>query len=104
LATQESTATTKKREASRMHHIKPIITMGNGKKRAGKGFSPGEIKQAGLNRAEARKLCVPVDFKRKTSHEENINTLKSHKEKAPVAAKPKAPAEKTVESKKKSKS
>jgi len=87
-----------------MHHIKPLITMANGKKRLGKGFSPDEIKQAGINRAEARKLGIPVDLKRKTAHEENVNNLKAHKEKNPIAAKPKPPAEKPVESKKKSKS
>jgi large subunit ribosomal protein L13e len=87
-----------------MHHIKPFIMMANGKKRLGKGFSPDEIKQAGINRAEARKLGIPVDFKRKTAHEENVNNLKAHKEKNPIIAKPKPPAEEPAENKKKSKS
>jgi large subunit ribosomal protein L13e len=65
-----------------MHHIKPIITAQNSKRRQGKGFSPDELKEAGLNAAEARTLKIPVDRKRKSSHEENIETLKSHFEKA----------------------
>jgi large subunit ribosomal protein L13e len=87
-----------------MHHIKPIITMQNGKQRTGKGFSPDEIKKAGLNRADAKTLGIPVDTKRKTAHEENINTIKSHWEKHQAEAKPKPVPEKPVESKKKSKS
>ena len=78
-----------------MHHIKPVITAQRGKKREGKGFSPDEIKGAGLNAGDARKLMIPVDRKRKTSHEENIKALKAHCEKAPVAKpKPKTAAPK----------
>jgi len=77
-----------------MHHIKPMITAQSGKRRQGKGFSPDEIKEAGLNAGDARRLCIPVDRKRKTSHEDNIEALKACTEKAPakkkpVAAKPK---------------
>jgi ribosomal protein L13E len=92
------------REESRIHHIKPVVTMQKGKKRAGKGFSPDEIKQAGLNLADARKLKIPIDFKRKTAHEENINCIKTHKEKVLVEAKPEPKPEKPAESKKKPKS
>jgi len=73
-----------------MHHIKPIIDLGNGKQRPGKGFSPDEIKEAGLNSGDARRLCLPVDRKRKTCHDENINNIKSHLADAPAKAKPKA--------------
>jgi ribosomal protein L13E len=72
-----------------MHHIKPAITAQSGKKRLGKGFSPDELKEAGLNAGDARNLKIPVDRKRRSSHEENIEALKSHYEKA-QAAKPKA--------------
>jgi len=68
-----------------MHHIKPIITAQSGKERQGKGFSPDEIKQAGLTATDAKKLGIPVDWKRKPSHEENIACLKAHKDKAPIA-------------------
>jgi ribosomal protein L13E len=74
-----------------MHHIKPIITKQNGKQRPGKGFSPDEIKEAGLNSGQARTLRIPIDRKRKTSHEENIANLKEHIAKSPVQAKPKQP-------------
>ena len=83
-----------------MHHIKPIITKQNGKRRPGKGFSPDEIKEAGLDAGSARKLGVPVDRKRRTSHEENIETLKAHMEKAPAKTTPKVAV---AESKKKPK-
>jgi ribosomal protein L13E len=82
-----------------MHHIKPIITLGNGKQREGKGFSPDEIKEAGLNAGDARRLCLPVDRKRKTCHDENIANIKSHLSDVPAKAAPKATA---AESNKKS--
>jgi len=80
--------------------------MQNGKQRMGKGFSPDEIKQAGINATDARKLGIPIDRKRKTAHQENINTLKAHAEKAKAEAKPKPEPkpEKPAESKKKPKS
>jgi len=74
-----------------MHHIKAAITAQSGKERPGKGFSPDELKEAGLTNGDARSLKIPVDRKRKTSHEENIASLKSHCEKA-LAAKPKKSA------------
>jgi ribosomal protein L13E len=72
-----------------MHHIKAVITAQSGKSRSGKGFSPDELKEAGLNAGDARALKIPVDRKRRTSHEENITALKGYFEKA-QAAKPKA--------------
>jgi large subunit ribosomal protein L13e len=78
-----------------MHHIIPIITAQSGKEREGKGFSPDELKEAGLNAADARKLGIRVDRKRKSKHEENINTLKAHAAKAKTQAKPKPAAEST---------
>ena len=74
-----------------MHHIKPTITAQNGKERTGKGFSPDELKEAGLTAADAKNLKIPIDRKRRSSHEENIETLKSHYEKA-EKTKPKAAA------------
>ena len=86
-----------------MHHIKPLIIKPDKTKRQGKGFSPDEIKQAGMNAAEAKKLGIPVDWKRKTCHEENVEALKSHKPKLQAASKHKSAA-KPKASKKKSKS
>ena len=79
-----------------MHHVKAVITAQSGKQRPGKGFSPDELNEAGVSVTEARKMKIPVDWKRRSSHEENIASLKSHAEKAKVA-KPKtkkAPKEK----------
>jgi large subunit ribosomal protein L13e len=68
-----------------MHHIKPIITAQTGKRRLGKGFSPDEVREAGLDAGSARKLGIPIDWKRKSSHEENIESLKAHADKLPAA-------------------
>ncbi|MCW4009933.1 MAG: ribosomal protein L13e [Candidatus Bathyarchaeota archaeon] len=69
-----------------MHHIKPIITAQTGKKRPGRGFSPDEIKEAGLDAGSARKLSIPIDRKRKSSHEANVECLKAHMKNAPAKA------------------
>ncbi len=66
-----------------MHHIKPIVRSQTGKERQGRGFSPDELKESKLNAKEARELCIPIDRKRKTSHEKNVKTLKAHVEKLP---------------------
>ncbi|MFB3890132.1 MAG: ribosomal protein L13e [Candidatus Bathyarchaeia archaeon] len=74
--------------------MKPVVTMRSGKKRTGKGFSPDEIHKAGITATETRKLKIPIDRKRHTAHDQNIETLKAHKEKAHAEAKPKPqPAE-----------
>ncbi len=46
------------------------------KKRKGKGFSLKELATVGLTIEEARKLSIPVDKRRKSTHEENIRILK----------------------------
>lgn len=61
-----------------MHHIKPQILKANGKKRVGKGFSPEELKKAGLNLQEAKAIELPIDFRRRTAHEENIEAIKTY--------------------------
>ncbi len=67
-----------------MRQLKPVIVSQTGKERMGKGFSPDELKEAGLTAIDAAKLGVSVDRKRKTSREENIETLKAQMEKAPA--------------------
>lgn len=54
--------------------ISPVVRRGS-KVRAGKGFSIGEIEEAGLNVGEARHLGVPVDQRRSTSYPENVEAL-----------------------------
>ena len=61
-----------------MHHIKPTITKQNGKQKPGKGFSPNEIKQAGISKQKAKQMGLPVDERRKSTHEDNVKSLKAH--------------------------
>ncbi len=74
-----------------MHHIKAVITRQNGKQSIGRGFSLNELEQAGLSKQDAKKIGIPIDIKRKSLHDENVATLRTHAEKAKAeaAAKPK---------------
>jgi large subunit ribosomal protein L13e len=47
------------------------------KKRLGRGFSLGELRQAGITVHRAGKLGLYVDRRRKTVHEENVKKLKA---------------------------
>ena len=88
-----------------MHHIKPTITKQNGKQSIGKGFSRTELEKAGVNKQQAKQIGLPVDPKRKSAHDENIQTIKAHAQKAKeqAEAKPK-PAKTEPKPKKKAKS
>jgi len=44
--------------------------------REGRGFSVAEVQAAGLNPGEAQILGIPVDLRRKSTHEENVEVLK----------------------------
>lgn len=44
--------------------------------RKGRGFSLGELKEAGLSVKEARKLGLYVDERRRSVHEENVEALR----------------------------
>ena len=72
-----------------MRHIKPKILKPNGKQRNGRGFSPEELKKAGLNKTEAARIGIPTDPRRKTAHDENVETIKAYAEKKKAVAKPK---------------
>jgi len=48
--------------------------------RKGRGFSIGEIKAAGMDISAATKLGIPIDKRRRTIYEENIETLKKYYE------------------------
>jgi ribosomal protein L13E len=72
-----------------MHHIKPKIHRTYGKERNGRGFSLEELKKAGLNKAEAKKLEIPIDKRRKTAHEQNVQKIKSYAKKKKAEIKPK---------------
>jgi large subunit ribosomal protein L13e len=56
--------------------LKPIVFKRSGGQRLGKGFSLGELKAVGLNPKQALKLGIPLDIRRKTIHEENVEKLR----------------------------
>ena len=60
-----------------MATAKAIVVGNDGEKRDGRGFSRQELKNAGLGLKQALKLGLPVDSKRKTAHEENVEALKA---------------------------
>jgi ribosomal protein L13E len=75
-----------------MHHIKPQIFKPDEKKHVGRGFSREELKKAGVNLQEARRIELPIDFRRRTAHDENVEAVKTYaaqeKAKPKNAAKP----------------
>ncbi len=44
----------------------------------GKGFSRSELKELYLSTTEALKLSVPIDTRRSTKHEKNVQTLRDY--------------------------
>jgi ribosomal protein L13E len=81
-----------------MHHIKPRILKPDEKQRMGKGFSREEVKKAGLNLQEARRIELPIDFRRRTAHDGNVEAVKAYaaQEKTKRKPKPKPAAPKTA--------
>lgn len=61
--------------------ISPIVERGD-RVREGKGFSGEELKAVELTPAKARRLGIPYDPRRKTSHEGNVEALKEYLEAA----------------------
>jgi large subunit ribosomal protein L13e len=57
--------------------ISPIVFCKDSLKE-GRGFSVSEVHAAGLNPGEAKLLGIPVDPRRKSSNEENIEILKEY--------------------------
>jgi|YelNatPaOPRAMG01_1025707.scaffolds.fasta_scaffold01424_9 large subunit ribosomal protein L13e len=59
----------------------PLVKSPTTKKlREGKGFSVGELRQAGVTFELAKKLGIRIDRRRKSVREENVKTLKDAKE------------------------
>ena len=58
--------------------IKPVVYASTRKRwmREGRGFSLGEIRRAGLTLHEAKRLGIPVDKRRRTTHLRNVQMLK----------------------------
>jgi large subunit ribosomal protein L13e len=55
--------------------------------RPGRGFSRAELKEVNLSVKEALKLGIPVDVRRSTKHDENVEILRSYIAKSPYAKK-----------------
>ncbi|MCL2642112.1 MAG: ribosomal protein L13e [Candidatus Bathyarchaeota archaeon] len=68
-----------------MYNIKPTIQKPDGKTKSGKGFSPDELAKAGITCFQAKQLGIPVDFRRKSTHESNIEALTNVIAKKPEA-------------------
>jgi len=56
--------------------VKPKVFKKGGKQRYGKGFSREELRRVGLSLKEALKFGIPVDARRRTAHEENVEVVK----------------------------
>ncbi|WXG41022.1 MAG: ribosomal protein L13e [Candidatus Freyarchaeum deiterrae] len=63
-----------------MSEIEPSVmqSQDSSKLKAGKGFSLGEIQEAGLSVHEAKRLSLRIDRRRKTTHKENVTTIKTY--------------------------
>ena len=57
--------------------IYAVIKKGR-KSRKGRGFSSHELKEAGLGFSQALELGIPIDPKRSTRYDENVDTLKAY--------------------------
>ena len=58
----------------------PLVRNARGNWRPGKGFSRSELEEAGLNLAEAARLRIRVDKRRRNAHRVNVATLEKAKE------------------------
>ncbi|MHA1216380.1 MAG: ribosomal protein L13e [Candidatus Thorarchaeota archaeon] len=54
-----------------------VRSPGDRRWREGRGFSLGELKAAGLTVSQARRMGLRVDLRRKTTHPENVEIVKS---------------------------
>ncbi|MGQ9551981.1 MAG: ribosomal protein L13e [Candidatus Bathycorpusculaceae bacterium] len=60
-----------------MRGAEPKVFKKDGKQRYGRGFSLEELEKAGLRPMEAMKAGLPVDFRRRTAHEDNVEAVRS---------------------------
>lgn len=61
-----------------MRSLSPLVLSASRdrKKRIGRGFSLGELKEAGVSILEARRKGILIDRRRKTVHPWNVEALK----------------------------
>lgn len=57
---------------------RPVTQKKTGGKREGRGFSRGELKQVGVSPRHALRAKLPIDLRRRTIHEENVQLLTQH--------------------------
>lgn len=76
-----------------MTTIRPKVFKDKRKQRTGKGFSRDELKKANSSLKEAVKFGIPIDAKRKTIHDENVEAVKTFLQKKKAVSKPKKPKE-----------
>ena len=69
---------------------KPKVFKKGGKQRHGKGFSRQELKRAGLSLKEALRFGIPLDSRRRTTYEENVEVVKNFLESKKTTSKSKA--------------
>jgi large subunit ribosomal protein L13e len=74
---------------------RPKVSAKRGRRSVGRGYSQGELKKAGISISEAVRLHVPVDPRRKTAHDENVQAVKAFLEERKPAAKKKKPKRKS---------
>lgn len=55
-----------------------VYVPGLRKPRKGRGYSLGELREAGITPKVAERLRIPMDRKRKSNHIENIERLKQY--------------------------
>ncbi len=59
--------------------LTPLVWRGKyniAKQRVGRGFSVGELKEAGISKERAKLLGIHIDIRRKSVYKENIEALK----------------------------
>jgi large subunit ribosomal protein L13e len=64
-----------------IHHVKPTVTNQKSKQKQGKGFSINELKAAGVSKQQAHQAGLPVDVRRKSQHDQNVQAIKAHAKK-----------------------
>jgi ribosomal protein L13E len=69
--------------------ITAVVFKKDGKPKEGRGFSKEELKKSALDSKKALRLGIPVDLKRNTLHEENVEALKEYLKNLKSAEKPK---------------
>jgi len=61
--------------------LQSTVKKRRGETRRGKGFSRGELREAGIDFQTALRLRIRIDQRRKTKHEENVKALKQYLQK-----------------------